>query len=635
MFNYSFMFPNVLVMGILLVFYLMRPRLHTRQNRTFFSLLVLECFTVLFVFLSSVADNHYESLSSGLLYFLNTVFFLFFLTRTYCFFRFTTDLLNLWSEVKPAVKWIARALFIVCFLIALTSNITGAMFTITEEGYKNGPLYDILYVNLYAYMAATVVILVIYRKELNLREFAAALGYNGVLLVGALVRALYPKFLVMDMFCLIAILIIFLSFENPDFFISDRGPAFNTRAFHEMLEERTRQRYRVLGFVLRNYVDNRGIYGGKQVDQGVALVNEYLVKTFPKLSVFYLRNGCFTIVGDADLSWSEVRQTIFERFQQPWKAMDTDLFLSAAFVQISWKSHIRSADRIISDLLLAFEEAGKLADPANNIIDLDQETDIDKQVDVKRAMEAALKNNAVEVYLQPLVDSHTRKVVAAEALARIRDEEGNLIPPMAFIPIAEKSGHITELGEQVLESVCQFIDRYGLEQFGMSWINVNLSPIQCMRKDLGKRFSAILQKYGVDPGVIHLELTEQAISDFDALRKQLEELECSGFQFVLDDYGSGYSNLNRVKHYPFVNIKLDMEVVWDHYKERDTLIPAMIDAFKRLGHTITCEGIETEDMAEVMAAVGSDYLQGYFFAKPLPMDEFVHRFLGDAVIVKS
>ena len=626
MFDYSFMLPNILILGILLLFYFLRPRLRTRRNRTFFGLLALECLVILFDLLASYADENYAYTAGWLINFLNTGFFLFFLTRTYWFFRFTTDLLGLLPEDKPVVKWIARSLFILSALIAFSSSATGAFFTVAEDGYHHGPLYELLYINIFAYVTASAVLLILSRKRLTTRERAAAFGYLAMLLVGAIIRKLMPQYLVMDLFCMCAVLIIYLACENPEFFISDRGPAFNARAFREMLEERTRKRYRVVGFVLRNYVDNRGVYGGKQVDRGIALINEFLVRTFPRCSVFYLRNGCFAIMGGADLSWSEVRQRVLDRFQQPWKTLDADLFLSVAFIQVSWKNQVRSADRIISDMLIAFEEAGKLADPAQQIVDLDADREIDRQVDVKRALELALQNRRVEVFLQPLVDSRTRRVVAAEALARIRDGEGRIVPPASFIPIAEKSGHIVEMGEQVLETVCSFIRQQDLARLGLSWINVNLSPIQCMRKDLKRRFTAILDRYGVDPSQIHLELTEQSITDFAALNRQIEALQSGGFQFVLDDYGSGYSNLNRVKHYPFVNVKLDMEVVWDYYKERDTLIPAMIDAFKKMGYTITCEGIETEDMAAVMTGIGSDYLQGYYFDKPLPMEEFAAKY---------
>ena len=105
--------------------------------------------------------------------------------------------------------------------------------------------------------------------------------------------------------------------------------------------------------------------------------------------------------------------------------------------------------------------------------------------------------------------------------------------------------------------------------------------------------------------------------------EQIDDLRSAGFPFVLDDYGSGYSNLTRVKHYPFIDIKLDMEVVWDYFKTRDSLLPHVVTAFKELGFTVTAEGIETREMAEILKGIGCDYLQGYYFSRPVPMSEFL------------
>ena len=249
-----------------------------------------------------------------------------------------------------------------------------------------------------------------------------------------------------------------------------------------------------------------------------------------------------------------------------------------------------------------------------------------KHLRILRSLERALERDAVEVFLQPVVDSHTGGIVAAEALARIRDDQGRVIPPGLFIPIAERGGFINQLGEQVFEKTCAFISGHDLAGLGLSWINVNLSPIQCMQRDLAKRFGEILKRHNTPVESIHLEITEQSMVDYSMLQRQIRQLQDAGFQFVLDDYGSGYSNLTRVKHYPFINIKLDMEVVWDYFRDRDSLLPTIIQGFKKMGFSITAEGIETKEMADVLTGIGADYLQGYLFSRPLPMEEFLEKY---------
>jgi EAL domain-containing protein (putative c-di-GMP-specific phosphodiesterase class I) len=144
--------------------------------------------------------------------------------------------------------------------------------------------------------------------------------------------------------------------------------------------------------------------------------------------------------------------------------------------------------------------------------------------------------------------------------------------------------------------------------------------------DLNERFTSILKKFKIPARMVHLEITEESMIDYALLQKQIQAMKKSGFQFVLDDYGSGYSNVTRLKRCPFVNVKLDMEVVWDYFREQDKILPTLVQTFKQMNFTVTAEGIENEDMAEAMKKIGCDYLQGFYFAKPLPADEFLIKY---------
>ncbi|MBO7702892.1 MAG: EAL domain-containing protein, partial [Solobacterium sp.] len=380
-----------------------------------------------------------------------------------------------------------------------------------------------------------------------------------------------------------------------------------------------------LGFVIHNYTDAREIYGTTQMDQGISLITEYLAYTFPKYYRFYLRNGCFALFGDETMDWDAIPKTIQERFQSHWKADEADLFLNISFVRVSSVSPHDDTDTIINRLYSAFNEAGR-KNGSDLVIDLDQIHDVDRQVDVKRTLEHCIEKDAVEIFLQPLIDSSNNEMVGAEVLARIRHEDGHIIPPGIFIPIAEQNGQINRLGAQVFEKACRFIHDGFLAETGMKWLNVNLSPVQCMKKDLAAEFGAILRKYDVGADQIRLEITEASMIDFSLLQRQITELRSNGFQFALDDYGSGYSNLTRVKHYPFINIKLDMEVVWDYIRDRDLLLPAIVSAFKQLKFSVTAEGIESADMADAMKDIGCDYLQGYYFSQPMPVEDFLRKY---------
>ena len=626
MWNYSFILPSAMIMLLLTIYYFRRPRLPLHMNKIFLSLLLIDAMTLLVDYVATRLDENWTEFSLAAGYSVNLAFFALYLARIYWFFLFFLDIFENHVRLPGWIRRFGPAVFVLSELIAFSSPVTHAVFSFDAEGYHGGPLYPVLYVCFFFYLIAGAALLFFYRRQLPMPVRSGLSGVIGLLLAGNIVRMLMPQLLVMNTFCLMAILAIYLSFENPDLFLSDRGKAFNTRGFELLLREWSRRRdCRVLAFAIRNYSETRGMYGGLQMDKSIGMINAFLYESFPECLNFYLRNGAFAIVGSESMDCRAMCDVISRRFQQPWEAADTEMVMRPAFVEVDLEANSAMIDRIHSMLLLALDNAGAAEYHEDSVAPVSIHA-IDRYLEEKRAMETAIENGGLEVFLQPLVESASGRVIAAEALARLRTKEGKLIPPAEFIPLAEKDGSIIALGEEVLRQTCRFIRDHEPGKMGLQWINVNLSPCQCMNKDLAESFRMILKETGVAAELIHLELTEQSIIDYSMLKNQISALQEIGFQFALDDYGSGYSNLTRVKQYPFKNIKVDMEVVRNYFRDRDPLLPTLIRAFKQMEFSITAEGIETEEMAELMTGIGCDYLQGYYFSRPIPMDEFLDRY---------
>lgn len=625
-YNFNFTIPSILILLIILGYFVMRPRLPVRQNRLFFSILIFEILVIVFDILSSKADMAYQDFPIWITSILNMAFFVLFLARIYYFFLYTVDLLGLLAKIRNRVYIWFSLVFLICELITLSSFITGAVYRIDDAGYHRGPLYNVLYVCFFFYLLLGFILIACYHRRLNCFQLVSLISFNLILLAGNIVRILIPTYLVMNTFCLLAILVIFLSFENPSLYTANSG-GFTPQSMQKYMEERIQfDDYRIIGFAISHYTDELAIYGVKQMSQGVALICRYMREHYPELVFFNLRVGCFALAGPASLDTDRICREITERFRHPWQATGTDLHLSVGFVHASSASGIDSAVRVVDSVLLALLETGERRVADSTIYDIDHAEDIDRELTVKRALDRAVAEHSTEVFLQPIVDAQTGKLVAAEALARMRDEQGKLISPLEFIPLAEKNGQINKLGDQVAESVCRFLREHGGEMSALRWINVNLSPVQCMDRGLCNRFLSILDAYGVPSHLVHLEITEESMIDFSVLLEQMSELWKKGFSFSLDDYGSGYSNMSRVKCFPFTNIKLDMKVVWSHCEDPDQVLPTFVEVFKEKGFTITAEGIETEEMAQTMRELGCDFLQGYYYSKPLPIEEFLQKY---------
>lgn len=628
MWDFAFVIPSLLILAIFVGYYFSLPRIPIRMNRTFIILIIIECVVMTMDIISSYADMNYQDYPRILLYALNSAYFIFFFARGHFFFEFTASVLRLNVVIDRKKRNLIAAPLWVSTLIVLTTPFTKWFYYMDETGYHSAPLYNLLYVVFWLYLLLSFICVGLRKDNIRRkRELQSTFWYNVVLLVGTFIRLLFPGYLLMDTFCLIALVIIYLSFENPDFYIEGRTWTFNSRALQEYLEEiNGYRRFRIYVFTIHNYSGMREIYGIRQMNQGICLMGDFLRKRFPGNKSFYYRNGRFAILCENEIKMEEVNKALNERFASSWDADETEIYVDIGSAFIDPGDKKIPFNILMQVLMYAFEEAENAENDEVNIIDDSLVERARQEIEIKKAIEFAIENDAIEVYLQPIVDATTRKLVGAEALSRIKDADGKMISPGLFIPVAERNGRINQVGKQVFIKTCEFIKQHDMEKLGLSWINVNLSPIQFMRVDLGKNLAERLRTYGIDPSFIHLEITEEAMVDDQLLVNQTKAIDELGFRFVLDDYGKGYSNMTRLKRCPFINIKLDMSVVWDYCGTPDEMLPNMVEAFSHMGFGITAEGIETEEMATKMAAIGCKYLQGFYFSKPLPMDEFINKY---------
>lgn len=626
MYNFDFVIPSVLILIIFLAYFIFKPKVPILRYKVFLSILIVQLLVVAFDVISSYSDSEYQKFSIPINYFFNMAYFVLYVARIYAFFVFTLVILQLNIRLKKSVQILMSLVFIITELIILSSVFTHAVFSIDGEGYHRGPVYDVLYICFLFYLLLSIILVIMERKHLRRYEMISALGYNLVLIVGNVVRFLLPKYLVMNTFCLLAIVILFLSYVNTDLYLCENG-AFNRRALREYLDEKLPGgNCSILGLTLENFFDQQEVYGTRQMTLGTAMIVDYLKKEYPQYLIFYLDVGRYAIAGDAGMDPLSLAKEIQERFSRPWKAEDAELYLLAGYAYLESDSRFEKGEEVVENLLLTFSEINEGRSVGSDPVDLNHENRFEQIVAVKRFLTRAIEENKVEVFLQPLVEAGTGKLIGAEALARLRDDTGKLIPPKDFIGIAERNGQINPMSDQILEKVCIFIEENDMEKMGLQFINVNLSPVQCQNPELCSQITEIVNRHGVSPDFLHLEITEQTMIDYSVLLDQMAKLKEAGFCFALDDYGSGYSNMLRVRRFPFTAIKIDMEMVRWHCENPDRLLPSTIELFKDFGLSITAEGIETEDMARTMTEIGCDYLQGYCYSRPIPIGEFLEKY---------
>ena len=242
----------------------------------------------------------------------------------------------------------------------------------------------------------------------------------------------------------------------------------------------------------------------------------------------------------------------------------------------------------------------------------------------------ALENHEYIAYYQPKVSLDNMQLCGSEALVRWK-HGGTIIPPGEFIPVLEQNGNICILDFYILETVCQDIRRWiesGLEPVRVS---VNFSKIHLHNRNLAKDVLSVLDKYHIDHKYIEIELTEtSAYEDFDALCSFVNTLRENGVYTSIDDFGTGYSSLNLLKNLPVNVIKLDksfIDGVAESGKNDTIVIKAIIDMADALKMDVICEGVETREQAALLKELGCNKIQGFWFDKPLPIDDYEKRLI--------
>ena len=253
---------------------------------------------------------------------------------------------------------------------------------------------------------------------------------------------------------------------------------------------------------------------------------------------------------------------------------------------------------------------------------------------VEDSMEAALRNGEFQVYLQPKYSPASGKLVGAEALVRWVSLSTGLVTPGHFIPIFERTGFIIQLDDYMISQVAKLQAEWTIQGKKMIPISVNVSRAHFAQEGLAEHICGLVDAYGPSHELIELEVTESAFfDDKDILIETVKQLKAYGFRVSMDDFGAGYSSLNSLKDIPLDVLKLDGEFFQgddDGNRRGEIVVKEAIQLAKNLDMHVVAEGIEKKEQVEFLARQGCDMIQGFYFAKPMPIEEFEKKVEEDA-----
>lgn len=505
--------------------------------------------------------------------------------------------------------------------------------------YTYGPSCTTAYIFALLFVLVTLFQVSVNGREMNAKRRRAIVIWMCIWIIAAATQFFNAQLLLVSFASVLGIVILFFELENPEANIDRDTGAYNAHALGEYVKQLYDEKHKRFSVILLA-LDHTAAVGDDtaavQIDrilQGIVRYAEKIkdVKVFKTLE----RELVF-ITSDEKRMW-EVYEDLKNHIEVFWieRKEESQLKVSPFYVVFPAPDMLENAEDIFQLLRHFRVGKGKLPEENSIILDEDKVQQYKEKERMETMIRSAIEEDRIEVFYQPIYSTKQHRFVSAEGLARIRNQDGTIVPPGRFIPVAEKNGLISRIGESVFDKACGFIQKNQLrEHYGIEYVEVNLSVRQCEDPALAKTYIDIMKKYQLEPSSIVLEITESAsIKAKDILMENMRQLMDYGVRFALDDFGNGESNLNYIVDMPVSIVKFDRDMSQSYFTSQKArfVMEAAMHMIHDMKLEIVSEGIETEEQAQAIEALGIEYIQGYYFSKPLPGEEFLELVAGKRV----
>lgn len=612
-----------------IVIYLSRSKLFITETRIFFRVLVICLLTVIFDTLSVVSYWFAPNLPFWLLYSINLLYFYFYNTVPLFVVQFITSLgRRVPSNIFDKYLWLLP--WIISIVLISSSPWTGFIFSFdTNKIYSRGPYQPFLYFIAFYFVILSIVYFIQDRKIIPLKTLISVYFFLPLSIIPLIIQFLRPELLITNFFIGLSELIILFTILDFGEFIDHGTNIFNKNGLLTQIDVYRKKNNSFTAILL--CLDNESF-----IRQALGI--EDYSKLQPLIVIKVLRNindQCFCaqfeqgkyvqITSDSETA-DQIIQTIIDFFSNPVCFENKELQISVRLCKIEYPSDANEISSIYRAMYLLSRNG--ILYPLNTVLSAkdvfkDQET---RRILVLSKLRKALIDNSFIMYFQPIVDTQTNEMVSAEALIRFKDPELGWISPAEFIPIAEQAGIINTIGNLVMNKSCQLLSSIRANGYNLEYIEINLSPVQCLQNNLAQEMLYIVESYGLKASDICFEITETATSSSkEFVQTTIEQLKSAGFLLAIDDYGTGYSNMLNLLAVDFNYIKIDRSILLSAENSNKGLkaLNAIVALFNPLSVKMVAEGVETENQLAIIKATEIQYIQGFYYSRPLSPDDFL------------
>ncbi len=606
-------FITIIVSLVCLIIF-SRKGIERRKNKLLFLATINILLSAILLFFARTFDNLEYNIFSHYVYHILHCFF------PFTFFLYVVDLIGRWYDIKKYKTILMLIPVIIFYVILFINPFTDFAFTFVDGEYKRGYGIYFEYAAAAFYMICGIYWIIKYRNAIGVKKTIDIILFLSLIITGVIIQLILPDIKVELFLTSVGLLSIGCNIENRDQVVNRITDCYNADTLLSDNEQYIRA-----GFKYRLYVINISNLNIVINYFGVNRLNAILNKIGTRLkgiiykndTVYYLNSGSFIFL---------TFDTYRDKSNEIIDALNTvtelaDLNIGVAILKLSVPFMVSNVDEIlnISKKINSKDNTIKVLD--NSFIEK-----IKRETLVEKAIRYAINNNSFNVVYQPIVSTKTDRVHSLEALSRIIDPEIGFISPDEFINVAEETGLIYELSEKIFERVVSDISKGDFNKFNLDHVAINISRLELNRVDLPFNLKSITEKYGVDISFINLEITETHQSeDNTLLLKTFNRLKEIGFNFSLDDYGTGLSNISSIYEMDFNIVKIDKSILWNSVKSDGykAILDSNIEILHNLKFKLVCEGVETKEQVDYLKNHNVEYIQGYYYSKPIGYDDLI------------
>lgn len=513
-------------------------------------------------------------------------------------------------------------------IVCITSPWTGWMFSFNDQGaFTKGILLPFLFFISMGYMLFPIFFIPMASHRLGKREQVWIYGVPVLLLAGTVISNVYlPGILVINTMNCCVVFLGFLFIQNSDYYLDEVTGFFKMHGFEEVARERMAYGRESSFLIIRimNYNAMTEMYEDLRLTQIQGEIAKFMKRECGKRDYYHIAASTFAVISPSRQESEEVYTILRDRLPKIWSIEGEEYVHEYSYYIVDTPEECDNVEELFQRVSYArsdhkgHHKPGELIRLTHDAVKLAE----DKQR-VAALVEEAIMDNSIEIYFQPIFSMEKKRVTSLEVLARMKDRDKKFINPEFFIHVAEENRTILQLGEQIYRKACIFAKQNRIFDMGIDDININLSPVQCCHEELADNLIRIAKEYDIPMSRMHLEITESGIMDREEIMRTLNELRSSGAKIALDDFGTGYSSMISILKLPVDFVKIDKSLVWSYGKGENQYLNQLVPMIHSEGKRIISEGIETQEHIDIFKQLGGDFLQGYFYSKPLSERDFI------------